>query len=84
MGSTLYVGHAAPPTQYKAFITFLLTGCLKAQLRDTPARSSSFQGQDTFPVIVSTVEVEQRSIKMTLSYNVHILSSEGFSLNWFN
>ena len=41
--STLYVGltHAAPFTLYIAFMG-LLTGCLKALLRDTPARSSGF------------------------------------------
>ena len=73
---------------------FLLTGCLKALLRHTPAKSSRFQGQDNFPVITSTRKVaEERSIKMEFSYNIHhnnnnnILSydnfSDGFSLEWF-
>ena len=75
------------PLNTKLSRLFLLTGCLKVLLRHTPARSSRFQGQDNFPVTVSTRKVaEQRSIKTALSYNVHlnnILSSDGFSLKWF-
>ena len=75
------------PLNTKIARLFLLTGCLKALLRHTPARSSGFQVQDNFPVTVSTRNVaEQRLIKMALSYNIHhnsILSSDGFSLKWF-
>ena len=53
---------------------FLLTGCLKALLRDTPARRSRFQVQDNFPVIINMQKVaEQRSIKTALSYDLFIL-----------
>ena len=49
---------------------FLLTGCLKVLLRHTPASSSVFQGQDNFPVTVSTRKVaEQRSLKTVFSYD---------------
>ena len=43
-------------------------------LRDTPTRSSRFQGQDHFPAIVSMVDVaEKRSAKMALSYDLFII-----------
>ena len=60
------------PLNTKLSWLFLLTGCLKALLQDTPARSSGFQVQDNIPVIASMRKVaEQRSIKTALSYNVH-------------
>ena len=74
---------------------FLLTGCLKALIQDRPARSSRFQGQGNFLVIVSTQKVaEERSIKMAFSWHIHhinrshhifiiVLSSDRFSRNWF-
>ena len=61
---------------------FLLTGCLKVQLRGTPARSSRFQGQGTFPAIVNLRKVaEQRSLKMAFSYDLFITIF--FLLKWF-
>ena len=48
---------------------FLLTGCLKPLLRNTPASSSKFQGQDHFPVIDIEAEVtEQRWVKTALKF----------------
>ena len=94
-GSTLYIGmaHASPPTQYKSFMVFLLTCCLNALLRDTPARSSRFQGQDNFPVFASTIEIaELRLIKwhffitfiiIIIFFFKTIFSSDGFSLKCF-
>ena len=62
------------PLNAKLSLLFLLTGWVKALLQDKPARSRRFQGQDTFPVIVSMQKVtEQRWIKTVFSYDLFII-----------
>ena len=57
--STLHVGlaHAAPPTH-----------CLKALLRDTPARGNLFYGHDNFLVSVSTRKLQNREIERNVTF----------------
>ena len=74
----VWLVHAAPPTQYKAFTAFstnwLSEGSTSTYTNIYTRRSRFKDHAESLPVTASTVEVaKQKSIKMALSYNIILI-----------
>ena len=75
-GSTFYVklAHAAPPTQYKAFMAFSTNWLPEGSTSRYTCKEQQISRPGYIPVIVSIRKVaEQRSIKTAFSYDLFII-----------